>query len=423
MKRALGCLCLVAGGWIAACGGAGSSEWALLREGLILPDQEAAAACTGVDCAGHGTCFAGEGRPSCLCDAGYVAEGLGLVCVPAFTQGPTEAAFASIVEIAVAEKGRGPTEVGKDLTVYPYDLGRYLGSGEAWCSEFVAWVYKVAGQPFTGGSEGGWMIGDNTAIRSWFQREKKWMGRADPGFAAFTPMAGDFMRLNNSGGGHSTIVREVQGATLLTVEGNSGNLVRLGTYNNYKSNTAIDGFGMRLSRDNQPPTVDAGPDQTVVLPQTARLLGMVKDDGRPGSPPQITWSRVDGPADVSIQQPQAAEIEAIFSVAGTYTLRLTADDGEKRSSDDAVITVEAAPPENPQPGPPAENTGTGSTASPVIPAPSSDPVDGSQQATRVDPAGMESAIGYGGSCQSVPGLPSILGLGLLALWWLRRRAA
>ncbi|HET8604808.1 MAG TPA: hypothetical protein VFM09_12830 [Marmoricola sp.] len=45
----------------------------------------------------------------------------------------------------------------------------------------------------------------------------------------------------------------------------------------------------------QAPVVDAGPDQTVQLPATARLDGTIVDDGFPDST-QVEWSMVSGPA-------------------------------------------------------------------------------------------------------------------------------
>jgi len=113
-----------------------------------------------------------------------------------------------IVAIAVAEKDRGPSQVGQDLAAYPYKLGNYLGLGEAWCSEFVAWVYRAAGHPFTGGSEqGGWMLKDSVSIRSWFQGNATFISKGSASWSSFTPQPGDYIRYNTSGGGHSGMVR------------------------------------------------------------------------------------------------------------------------------------------------------------------------------------------------------------------------
>jgi len=56
---------------------------------------------------------------------------------------------------------------------------------------------------------------------------------------------------------------------------------------------------------NQPPSVDAGPDQTITFPtDTVILTGIVSDDGLPsGSILTISWSQVDGPAAVEFGTP------------------------------------------------------------------------------------------------------------------------
>jgi hypothetical protein len=96
---------------------------------------------------------------------------------------------------------------------------------------------------------------------------------------------------------------------------------------------------------NLPPVTNAGPDQAILLPATAALVGTASDDGLPNPPGATTvaWSVVSGPGTVSFGNPAALSTTASFSAAGTYTLRLTANDGALLSSDDAVITVSAAP--------------------------------------------------------------------------------
>jgi len=97
---------------------------------------------------------------------------------------------------------------------------------------------------------------------------------------------------------------------------------------------------------NQPPTVDAGPDQTVTLPATAALAGTVTDDGLPDPPGAVAveWSKVSGSGNVVFGDENAKNTTASFSAAGVYVLRLTADDGELTASDDVTVTVEESVP-------------------------------------------------------------------------------
>jgi hypothetical protein len=95
---------------------------------------------------------------------------------------------------------------------------------------------------------------------------------------------------------------------------------------------------------NHAPVVNAGPDQTITLPNGATLNGSATDDGLPNSPGKLTWtwSKVNGPGTVSFGTPTAASTTATFSVAGSYTLRLSANDGALQASDSVIVTVQPA---------------------------------------------------------------------------------
>ena len=79
---------------------------------------------------------------------------------------------------------------------------------------------------------------------------------------------------------------------------------------------------------NQAPSVNAGVDHSVTLPAAATLDGTVTDDGLPDPPGTVTtsWSHVNGPGTVTFGDPNAADTTASFSAAGTYMLRLAAND-------------------------------------------------------------------------------------------------
>jgi RHS repeat-associated protein len=92
---------------------------------------------------------------------------------------------------------------------------------------------------------------------------------------------------------------------------------------------------------NNPPVVTAGPNQAVMLPVNVVLLsGTASDDGQPvGSTLKTTWSMVSGPGAVGFGNPGATSTTALFTAAGVYNLRLTADDSQFRTSADVTITV------------------------------------------------------------------------------------
>lgn len=92
---------------------------------------------------------------------------------------------------------------------------------------------------------------------------------------------------------------------------------------------------------NQPPVVIAGPDQNFDWPASAQLNGEVLDDGFPLDPGSVIsyWSQVSGPRLASFADEMALSTSVDFPESGRYVLRLTAEDGERTTVDDVVITV------------------------------------------------------------------------------------
>jgi len=92
--------------------------------------------------------------------------------------------------------------------------------------------------------------------------------------------------------------------------------------------------------ENQPPAVDAGPDQSVALPAAASLAGAVTDDGLPaGGRLTVAWSKVSGPGAVTFGDASRPATTAGFTEAGVYVLLLEASDSLKAQSDEVTITV------------------------------------------------------------------------------------
>ncbi len=87
------------------------------------------------------------------------------------------------------------------------------------------------------------------------------------------------------------------------------------------------------------PYVNAGPDQSIILPAVANLDGTaVDDDGAPGAL-TTTWSQVSGPGIVLFGDASQQDTTATFPVDGVYVLRLTASDTLNSPTDDVTITV------------------------------------------------------------------------------------
>jgi RHS repeat-associated protein len=91
---------------------------------------------------------------------------------------------------------------------------------------------------------------------------------------------------------------------------------------------------------NRPPAVDAGPDQTITLPNdSVTLNGTANDDGVPSSALTVAWTTVSGPVQPTFTPASTATTVAHFTQPGTYVLRLTANDSQLQSSDDVTVVV------------------------------------------------------------------------------------
>jgi RHS repeat-associated protein len=90
---------------------------------------------------------------------------------------------------------------------------------------------------------------------------------------------------------------------------------------------------------NEPPYVNAGPDQNIVLPANVQLQGQAVDDGLPNGTLLVNWSMVSGPGTVTFANPSAAVTTASFSVAGNYVLQLAASDSVLVSTSTVNVSV------------------------------------------------------------------------------------
>ena len=90
---------------------------------------------------------------------------------------------------------------------------------------------------------------------------------------------------------------------------------------------------------NQAPTVNAGSDKTITLPNSVSLSATVSDDGLPSGTLTRRWTKVSGPGTVTFSAPTSATTSASFSAAGSYVLRLTVSDGALSASDSVSVTV------------------------------------------------------------------------------------
>lgn len=124
----------------------------------------------------------------------------------------------------------------------------------------------------------------------------------------------------------------------------AGNL-QIGTY--IFRLTVTDNQGAKASDDisiriNNPPTANAGTDQTITLPTSSVLLAGSGTDSD-GSIVSYAWFQTSGPSASSISSPNSANTTVGSLVAGTYIFRLTVKDDTGASAvDDVVVIVKPA---------------------------------------------------------------------------------
>lgn len=116
------------------------------------------------------------------------------------------------------------------------------GTLEYWCADFVSWVYKTAGKPFTGGASGGWRIASVSGVRAWFEKN----GRYTQNGPGVTPKPGDTYM--TAGESHIGIVEKVEDGKVYTISGNTSvdnysNGVGVGTTTYPLGSTDISGYG------------------------------------------------------------------------------------------------------------------------------------------------------------------------------------
>ena len=147
---------------------------------------------------------------------------------------------------------------------------------------------------------------------------------------------------NVSGPGTVTFANAALAATTATF-GSAGTYVLKLTANDgaLSNNANVTITVNAASAVNQPPVVNVGSNQTVVFPAAASLAGSATDDGLPNPPAALTyaWTKLSGPGAVTFASVTSAATTATFSVAGSYVLRLTANDSALTSSADVMIAV------------------------------------------------------------------------------------
>ncbi len=92
--------------------------------------------------------------------------------------------------------------------------------------------------------------------------------------------------------------------------------------------------------NNIVPVANAGSDQTAAVNSPVTLDGRLSKDADNGpSPLGYLWTQIAGPSTVILTQATTSQPGFTPTVAGSYTFRLTVNDGAAASSDDVIVTA------------------------------------------------------------------------------------
>jgi N-acetylmuramoyl-L-alanine amidase len=180
--------------------------------------------------------------------------------VPPGSQQPAEelsceksgaSASASGSKQSVVDTANSAFERNQGISEYEGEILQFSdGNREPWCADFVSWVYKNAGLPFSGGSSGGWRIPGVLSMQAFFKNTTGYeyfevgQKQPEPGDVAFyvgnqTPDGGSTQHVN--------IVIAVSGSTMTTIGGNEGNQVKKSERAIKLGENSLVGFGRKLN--------------------------------------------------------------------------------------------------------------------------------------------------------------------------------
>lgn len=114
------------------------------------------------------------------------------------------------------------------------------GNWEPWCADFVSYVYKEAGYPFSNPNSGSWRIPGIYTLRDYFVATGRWRA-----FDSYVPEPGDIVIYDGGVfGGHTNLVIATDGDEIITLGGNENDKINLMRFDYRDPQYGIQGFGV-----------------------------------------------------------------------------------------------------------------------------------------------------------------------------------
>ncbi|NLE80112.1 MAG: CHAP domain-containing protein [Rhodococcus sp.] len=114
------------------------------------------------------------------------------------------------------------------------------GVEQPWCANFVSWIMREVGEPFSNPNSGHWRIPGVYTLREYYQSQSRY----EPADSGYRPVVGDVVLYDNDMwvGQHTNFVVAVDGDTAITVGGNELGKIRVHTLD-WADDSAVIGFG------------------------------------------------------------------------------------------------------------------------------------------------------------------------------------
>ena len=115
------------------------------------------------------------------------------------------------------------------------------GISEAWCADFVSWVFNEAEVPLSNPNSGSWRIPGTYTLREYYES----IGKFKPASSGYSPKVGDIMLYDNPSpfGQHTNIIIANDNGIITTIGGNEPGGIRIVTHDKPDSVGFI-GFGV-----------------------------------------------------------------------------------------------------------------------------------------------------------------------------------
>ncbi len=114
------------------------------------------------------------------------------------------------------------------------------GNNEAWCADFVSWIYYTSGHQFKNPVSGSWRIPGTHTLQDYFVEENRWHEKSAGG----VPQPGDVV-IYRGGifGEHTNIVVSTYYDEIITIGGNENGKIMMHRIDYNDGRYGIQGFG------------------------------------------------------------------------------------------------------------------------------------------------------------------------------------